>query len=141
MRPLIAGCVPPRSVTEPPTAGSALRLIALNPGSREYLRASVDYDGIGATEPDRFNLVIQRVRSAASELIEDQEIFRRGSILPDSGRFIVDVLLESRLVRVTGPALAQALSAITASNEDEVAGATVKNGAAPKVRRRAPKQN
>jgi hypothetical protein len=86
-----------------PTAGSALRLIALNPGSREYLRASVDYDGIGETEPDRFNLVIQRVRSAASELIEDQEIFRRVSILRDSGRFVVEVLLESRLVRVTGP--------------------------------------
>jgi len=86
-----------------PAAGAALRLIALNPGSREYLRASVDYDGIGAGEPDRFNLVIQRVRSAASELIEDQEIFRRVSILVDSGRFVVDVLLESRLVRVTGP--------------------------------------
>jgi len=87
-----------------PASGAALRLIALNPGSREYLRASVDYDGIGDGEPDRFNLVVQRVRSAASELIEDQEIFRRVSILPDSGRFVIDVLLESRLVRVTGPA-------------------------------------
>jgi uncharacterized protein len=85
-----------------PASGSALRLIALNPGSREYLRASVDYDGIGEGEPDRFNLVVQRVRSAASELIEDQEIFRRVSIVQDSGRFVVDVLLESRLVRVTG---------------------------------------
>jgi hypothetical protein len=85
-----------------PAAGSALRLIALNPGSREYLRASVDYDGIGESEPDRFNLVVQRVRSAASELIEDQEIFRRVSIVQDSGRFVVDVLLESRLVRATG---------------------------------------
>ena len=85
-----------------PAQGAALRLIALNPGSREYLRASVDYDGIGEGESDRFNLVVQRVRSAASELIEDQEIFRRVSILPDAGRFVVDVLLESRLVRVTG---------------------------------------
>jgi phage tail sheath protein FI len=85
-----------------PAQGAALRLIALNPGSREYLRASVDYDSIGASEPDRFNLVVQRVRSAASELIEDQEIFRRVSILPDSGRYVVDVLLESRLVRATG---------------------------------------
>lgn len=90
-----------------PASGAALRLIALNPGSREYLRASVDYDGIGEGEPDRFNLVVQRVRSAASELIEDQEIFRRISILPDSGRFVIDVLLESRLVRVTGPAPAR----------------------------------
>jgi uncharacterized protein len=90
-----------------PASGGALRLVALNPGSREYLRASVDYDGIGDGEPDRFNLVVQRVRSAASELIEDQEIFRRVSILPDSGRFVVDILLESRLLRVIGPAPAR----------------------------------
>src|SRR5882757_5498450 len=74
-----------------PASGAALRLIALNPGSREYLRASVVYDGIG-DEQDRFNLVVQRVRSAASELIEDQEIFRRVSVRQDSGRFVVDVL-------------------------------------------------
>jgi hypothetical protein len=86
-----------------PAAASALRLVALNPGSREYLRASVDYDGIAESEPDRFNLVVQRVRSAASELIEDQEIFRRISVVKSSGRYVTDILLESRLVRVTGP--------------------------------------
>ena len=86
-----------------PAAGASLRLIALNPGSREYLRASVDYDGIGEGESDRFNLVVQRVRSAASELIEDQEIFRRVSVVKDSGRYVPNILLESRLVRVTGP--------------------------------------
>jgi len=86
-----------------PASGAALRLIALNPGSREYLRASVDYDGIGETESDRFNLVVQRVRSAGSELIEDQEIFRRVSVMKSSGRYVTDVLLESRLVRVIGP--------------------------------------
>jgi uncharacterized protein len=85
-----------------PASGDALRLVALNPGSREYLRASVDYDGIGDGEQDRFNLVVQRVRSAGSELIEDQEIFRRVSVGHACGRFITDVLLESRLVRVTG---------------------------------------
>jgi Bacteriophage tail sheath protein len=92
----------------PPTitlaaGNSALKLIALNPGSREYLRASVDYDGIGEGEGDRFNLCVQRVRSAASELIEDQEIFRRVSVARGAGRFVADLLLESRLVRVTGP--------------------------------------
>jgi len=86
-----------------PAAGSALRLVALNPGSREYLRASVDYDGIGEGESDRFNLVVQRVRSGASELIEDQEIFRRVSVVQASGRYVADILSESRLVRVTGP--------------------------------------
>ena len=86
-----------------PAASASLRLVALNPGSREYLRASVDYDGIGEAESDRFNLVVQRVRSAASELIEDQEIFRRVSVVKASGRYVTDILLESRLVRVTGP--------------------------------------
>ena len=96
----------------PPTialaAGSAaLRLAGINPGSREYLRASVDYDGIVESEHDRFNLVVQRVRVAGTELIEDQEIFRRVSVLPDSGRFVSHALLESRLVRVVLPVPAQ----------------------------------
>src|SRR6185503_3117613 len=90
-----------------PASGAALRLIALNPGSREYLRASVDYDGIGESEPDRFNLVLQRVRATGSELIEEQEIFRRLSVLPESGRFIADILMDSRLVRVSGAMPAQ----------------------------------
>ena len=47
-----------------PGGGGALRLAGVNPGSREYLRASVDYDGIPEGDGDRFNLVIQRVRSA-----------------------------------------------------------------------------
>jgi phage tail sheath protein FI len=96
----------------PPTitlrsAAGPLTLIGVNPGSREYLRASVDYDGIAESEPDRFNLVVQRVRSAGSELIQDQEIFRRVSILPKSGRWIPDVLAESALVRVLGAPPAQ----------------------------------
>jgi phage tail sheath protein FI len=92
----------------PPTlalrAGSEmLQLRGVQPGSREYLRASVDYDGIVDSEPDRFNLILQRVRSAGSELIEEQEIFRRLSVLPDSGRLVSDVLTDSRLLRVVGP--------------------------------------
>ena len=84
------------------TAAGPLTLIGLNPGSREYLRASVDYDGIAENEPDRYNLVIQRVRSAGSELIQDQETFRRVSALQESGRWIPDVVAESKLVRVLG---------------------------------------
>jgi phage tail sheath protein FI len=90
-----------------PAGGAALRLMALNPGSREYLRASVDYDGLTAAEHERFNIVVQRVRTAGSELVEDQEIYRRVSIVPGSGRFVSDVLLESRLARVLGPVPAQ----------------------------------
>jgi phage tail sheath protein FI len=86
-----------------PANGAELRLIALNPGSREYIRASVDYDSIGQNEPERFNLVVQRVRTAGSELIEDQEIFRRLSMNPQSSRFVTTALLESRLARVAGP--------------------------------------
>ena len=97
---VVNGARPP-TLTLPAGSG-ALRLAARNPGSREYLRASVDYDGLTPAEHERFNLVVQRVRTAGSELVEDQEIYRRVSIVPASGRFITDVLLESRLARVLG---------------------------------------
>jgi len=97
-----------------PAGESELKLVALNPGSREYLRASVDYDGLSSAERDRFNLVVQRVRTAGSELVEDQEIYRRVSVVPDSGRFVPDVLLGSRLVRVA--------SAVPAQRPDRSAG-------------------
>lgn len=79
-----------------------LRIVGLCPGSREHLRASIDYDGVGDNEPDRFNLVVQRVRAHGSELVEDQEIFRRVTVRPGESRFVTDVLTESRLVRVDG---------------------------------------
>jgi uncharacterized protein len=102
----VANGARPPTITLPAGHG-ALRLVALNPGSREYLRASVDYDGLTAAEHERFNLVVQRVRTAGSELVEDQEIYRRVSVAPASGRFVADVLLESRLVRVLGTAPTQ----------------------------------
>jgi hypothetical protein len=98
----VANGARPPTVRLPAGAG-ALRLAGVNPGSREYLRASVDYDGIPEGDTDRFNLVIQRVRSAGSELIEDQEIFRRASLRPDSGRCLTDILLQSRLARAIAP--------------------------------------
>jgi uncharacterized protein len=102
----VANSARPPTISLPAGRG-VLRLVALNPGSREYLRASVDYDGLTAAEHERFNLVVQRVRTAGSELVEDQEIYRRVSVAPSSGRFVTDVLLESRLVRVLGEAPAQ----------------------------------
>lgn len=87
-----------------PCGGEILTLEALSPGSREVLRASVDYDNIAATEDDRFNLVVQRVRAIGSEHVEDQEIFRRISIEPGSARFVANALQESALVRVRGDA-------------------------------------
>lgn len=85
-----------------PAGTETFTLIAVNPGSREYLRASVDYDGLSAAETDRFNLVVQRVRTAGSELVEDQEIYRRVSVAAGSGRWVTNVLLQSSLVRVHG---------------------------------------
>jgi hypothetical protein len=81
---------------------SSLTLIGLWPGTREYLRASVDYDGIDAAETDRFNLVIQRIRAPGSEFIEEQEIFRRVSIHNAAERGVAGVLTGSRLVRARG---------------------------------------
>jgi hypothetical protein len=83
-------------------AQGVLRLIGTSPGTREYLRASVDYDGIGPQEPDRFNLVVQRLRSPGSEFIDEQETYRRVSVLPRSDHFVADALARSALVRMTG---------------------------------------
>ncbi len=86
-----------------PCGNESLTLAALSPGSREALRASVDYDNIAAAETDRFNLVLQRVRTRGSDHIEDQEIFRRVSVVPGTTRYVASVLQESQLVRVRGP--------------------------------------
>jgi uncharacterized protein len=83
-------------------AGEVLRLEARAPGTREFLRASIDYDHIEPADKERFNLVVQRVRAPGSERIEEQETFRALSIDPASPRFVALALLESGLVRVRG---------------------------------------
>lgn len=85
-----------------PCGDHTLTLEALCPGSREVLRASVDYDNIATSEDDRFNLVVQRIRTLGSEHIEDQEIFRRVSTKASTTRFVTSALQESTLVRVRG---------------------------------------
>jgi len=79
-----------------------LQFQALAPGTREFLRASIDYDHVDAGDTQRFNLVVQRVRSPGSERIEEQEIFRGLSVDPQAARFVGTVLLESNMVRVRG---------------------------------------
>jgi phage tail sheath protein FI len=86
-----------------PAGRDALRLRALAPGTREYLRASVDYDGIPEGADDQFNLVLQRLRVADSEWIEEQEILRRVSIRPEAERAVDRVLSASRLMRAAAP--------------------------------------
>ncbi|MFZ2507828.1 MAG: hypothetical protein WAW79_05060 [Steroidobacteraceae bacterium] len=81
---------------------AALVLQAVAPGTREFLRAAVDYDGIGHNEEDRFNLVLQRVRAPGSEYIEEQEIYRRLSVIPEATRHVALVLADSQLARVVG---------------------------------------
>ena len=91
-----------RAMLELPAGREILRLQARQPGSREHLRVSVDYDRVERT-PDKFNLIIQRVPRAGSQLVDDQEVFEGLSMDPTDERFIVDALQESELVRLVGP--------------------------------------
>lgn len=82
--------------------GEFLTLEARAPGTREFLRASVDYDHVEPHDEQCFNLVIQRVRAPDSERIEAQETFRGLSIEPSAPRYVAAVLAQSQLVRVRG---------------------------------------
>jgi hypothetical protein len=80
------------------------RLCALHPGTREYLRAAVDYDGIGDNEDGP----LQPGRAAGadapgSEHIEDQEIYRRLSVDPVPPATSAAALAASQLVTAAGP--------------------------------------
>ena len=79
----------------------SLQLQALAPGTREFLRASIDYDHV-ESDDNSFNLVVQRVRAPGSERIEEQESFRNVSIEESSDRFVGTALLKSQLVRMRG---------------------------------------
>ncbi len=85
----------------------ALKLRALRPGTREFLRASVDYDNIPGADSAEFNLTVQRVRTPGTEQVEDQEIFPRLSVLPDAERPVGLAFAESELVRLDGAVPAQ----------------------------------
>lgn len=85
-----------------PCESGMLTLEALAPGTREFLRAAVDYDQLDHDDELRFNLAVQRVRSPGSERIEAQEIFRAVSCDPNDERFLKTALAESRMVRVRG---------------------------------------
>ncbi|HXP67596.1 MAG TPA: hypothetical protein VN815_19100 [Steroidobacteraceae bacterium] len=79
-----------------------LKLQALRPGTREFLRASVDFDNIGPDEPGIFNLTVQRVRAQGTGQVEDQEIFHRLSVLASDERYFPQVVTQSALVRLAG---------------------------------------
>jgi hypothetical protein len=92
----------PATLTLPSSKLSALTLEAQCAGTREFLRAAVDYDNLGPQDGDKFNLVIQRVRAPGSEYVEDQEIYPRLSVDPNSPRPVATVLADSGLVRLKG---------------------------------------
>ena len=92
-----------RSATLTLKAGpQMLNLQALRPGTREFLRASVDFDNIAAHEPGLFNLTVQRVRAQGTGQVEDQEIFHRLSVLPPDERYLPRATAGSALIRLTG---------------------------------------
>lgn len=93
-----------RSVTLSLRAGSqVLRLQALRPGTREYLRASVDFDNIVTNNESAFNLTVQRVRAQGTAQVEDQEIFHRLSMLSSDDRYFPRAIEKSALIRLIGP--------------------------------------
>ena len=79
-----------------------LKLQALRPGTREFLRASVDFDNVGSDEAGVFNLTVQRVRAQGTGQVEDQEIFHRLSVVSTDERFFPDVIAQSALIRLAG---------------------------------------
>lgn len=85
-----------------PAGAERLMLEAVRPGTREFLRACVDYDNIPHDRPDCFNLTVQRVRTQGTERVDDQEIFRALSIKSDARDGVGAALAGSQLVRVTG---------------------------------------
>jgi len=92
-----------RAATLTLNAGAqTLKLRAVRPGTREFLRASVDYDNIAPTTAAEFNLTVQRVRVLGTAQVEDQEIFPRVSILPAADRYVSNVLARSELVDFNG---------------------------------------
>jgi phage tail sheath protein FI len=89
-----------------PASHGVLVLRALEPGSTEHIRAAVDYDGIDELEKSLFNLTVQRV-APDTNLVLDQEIYRRLTCEPGQERSVEDVLVTSSLVRAQGPLPAQ----------------------------------
>jgi hypothetical protein len=97
----VANGARPATLTLHAGAG-CLRLRAMRPGTREFLRASVDYDNVPVAGATEFNLTVQRVRVQGTQQIEDQEIFLRASIAPEAERYVGALLAESELVQLAG---------------------------------------
>jgi hypothetical protein len=96
-----------RSSTLTLSAGaSALCLRAVRPGTREFLRASVDYDNV-PVDSTEFNLTVQRVRVQGTAQVEDQEIFHKLSLLPTADGYLPLAIAGSELIQLAGEIPAQ----------------------------------
>jgi hypothetical protein len=84
-----------------------LRLQALRPGTREFLRASIDYDNIPADATWLFNLTVQRVRAHGTGQVEDQEIWQRVSLQSGADTYLPLAIARSALIRLAGDVPAQ----------------------------------
>jgi len=92
-----------RAATLTLNAGDAkMTLRAVSPGTREFLRAGVDYDNIPADDGLRFNLTVQRVRVQVGSHVEDQEIFPLLSIAPGDERYVARAFERSQLIQLFG---------------------------------------
>ena len=91
-----------RATLELPAGGQRLVLQAREPGNHCFLRASVDFDGLG-NDDQRFNLVVQRVARPGSQLVEDQELFHALSFVEGDKRYFADILAESLMVQPLKP--------------------------------------
>jgi len=86
---------------------SVLRLRAVRPGTREYLRASVDYDNLPGEDTSAFNFTVQRVRALGTAQVEDQEIFHRLSLRPEADGYLPRAIADSELIQLLGELPAQ----------------------------------
>jgi hypothetical protein len=92
-----------RGTLDIPTDSEPLRLQARHPGKHELLRVSIDHEEV-ENDPTRFNLIVQRLSSSGSRLVEDQEFYPMISVDDDDDRYIGTALRDSRLVALAGPA-------------------------------------
>jgi uncharacterized protein len=86
-----------------PAGRETLHLRATRPGTREFLRACVDYDNVPTDNDENFNLTVQRIRTQGTLRVEDQETFRNLSINRRSDTWIGAVLAESEMIEVAEP--------------------------------------
>lgn len=86
-----------------PAGPEPLHLRASRPGTREFLRACVDYDNVSADNREHFNLTVQRIRTQGTLRVEDQESFRNLSLDPESDTYIGTAVADSEMIELMLP--------------------------------------